>query len=236
VIYTRLRSHASGRRSGDQFCVYVADRLVLPTLSQSEIASIAAGEHQMDAFIRRFIHEHLSYRFVVVPDGAAAFAAEASIKTGKKAHHGERVLSSSICSGGKQPVPFCRPDRTAYPVRVVHAAIHSPDTSIPRVAMPRAEAEVTAALRACVDHARNLIVSAKAVQGAGQPHIAYHLATLALEELGRRQLVVLEATVSDKDDPPAWLGKARTDHVKKLFWCLYSLSDAKWSIRCGSSN
>lgn len=32
-IYTRLHSHASGRRSGDQFCVYVADRLVLPTLS-----------------------------------------------------------------------------------------------------------------------------------------------------------------------------------------------------------
>ena len=24
-IYTRLQSHASGRRSGDQFCVYVAD-------------------------------------------------------------------------------------------------------------------------------------------------------------------------------------------------------------------
>src|SRR5208283_1232886 len=62
-IYTRLRSHASGRRSGDQFCVYVADRLVLPTLSQSEIASIASGEHQMDAFVRRFIHENLSYRF-----------------------------------------------------------------------------------------------------------------------------------------------------------------------------
>src|SRR5262245_39954640 len=32
-IYTRLRSHAHGRRSGDQFCVYVADRFVLPTLS-----------------------------------------------------------------------------------------------------------------------------------------------------------------------------------------------------------
>ena len=26
----RLSSHASGRRSGDQFCVYVSDRLVLP--------------------------------------------------------------------------------------------------------------------------------------------------------------------------------------------------------------
>jgi hypothetical protein len=38
-IYTRLHSHASGRRSGDQFCVYVADRLVLPTLPQDEALS-----------------------------------------------------------------------------------------------------------------------------------------------------------------------------------------------------
>src|SRR5262245_3964595 len=44
-IYTRLRSHASGRRSGDQFCVYVADRLVLPTLSQHDTAAIASGRH-----------------------------------------------------------------------------------------------------------------------------------------------------------------------------------------------
>ena len=57
-IYTRLQSHASGRRSGDQFCVYVADRLVLPTLSHEEITAIASGRHQMDAFVRRYIHEN----------------------------------------------------------------------------------------------------------------------------------------------------------------------------------
>jgi hypothetical protein len=43
-LYTRLASHASGRRSGDQFCVYVADRLVLQTLSQADIAAISSGE------------------------------------------------------------------------------------------------------------------------------------------------------------------------------------------------
>ena len=59
-IYTRLQSHASGRRSGDQFCVYVADRLVLPALSQDDITAIASGRHQMDAFVRRYIHENLS--------------------------------------------------------------------------------------------------------------------------------------------------------------------------------
>jgi hypothetical protein len=82
-IYTRLRSHASGRRSGDQFCVYVADRLVLPTLSQEDIAAIASGRHQMDVFVRRYIHENLSYRFVLLADGSAAYAIEAAIKSDK---------------------------------------------------------------------------------------------------------------------------------------------------------
>jgi hypothetical protein len=54
-IYTRLQSHASGRRSGDQFCVYVADRLVLPTLSQDDITAIASGRHQMGC-VRAPIH------------------------------------------------------------------------------------------------------------------------------------------------------------------------------------
>lgn len=75
-----MASHASGRRSGDQFCVYVADRLVLPTLSSSDIAAISSGEHQMDAFVRRYIHENLRYRFLMVPDGATAFRYEGAIK------------------------------------------------------------------------------------------------------------------------------------------------------------
>ena len=51
---TRLQSHASGRRSGDEFCLYVADRLVLPSLSQEDITAIASGRHQMDAFVRLY--------------------------------------------------------------------------------------------------------------------------------------------------------------------------------------
>ena len=85
-IYTRLQSHASGRRSGDQFCVYVADRLVLQTLSHDDVAAIASGRHQMDAFVRRYIHENLAYRFVMLPDGAAAYAVEAAIKNGEWEH------------------------------------------------------------------------------------------------------------------------------------------------------
>ena len=91
-IYTRLQSHASGRRSGDQFCVYVADRLVLPTLSQEDIAAIASGRHQMDAFVRRYIHENLCYRFVMLADGATAYTVEAAIKSGGW-EHGRPLLN-----------------------------------------------------------------------------------------------------------------------------------------------
>jgi hypothetical protein len=85
-MHTRLKSHATGRRSGDQFCVYVADRLVLPALSQQNIADIASGRHQMDAFVRRYIHENLCYRFVMLPDGAPAYTVEAVIKSGEWGH------------------------------------------------------------------------------------------------------------------------------------------------------
>ena len=91
-IYTRLQSHAGGRRSGDQFCVYVADRLALPALTQEDIAAIASGRHQMDAFVRRYIHENLVYRFVMLPDGAAAYALEAAIKSGGW-DHGRPLLN-----------------------------------------------------------------------------------------------------------------------------------------------
>jgi hypothetical protein len=44
-LYTRLASHASGRLSGDQFCVYVANRLIMPTT----LPPAARLEHAMHA-------------------------------------------------------------------------------------------------------------------------------------------------------------------------------------------
>jgi hypothetical protein len=81
-LYTRLYSHWGGRRSGDQFCVYVADRFVLPTLSQQDIAAIAAGRHEMDAYVRRYIHDELLYRYTIVESGREALLIEAAIKSG----------------------------------------------------------------------------------------------------------------------------------------------------------
>ena len=70
-LWTRLNAHASGRRSGDQFCVYVADRLVLPTLTSDDARQIAEGLMPLDRKVRSYIRERVSYRFVEVPDGTA---------------------------------------------------------------------------------------------------------------------------------------------------------------------
>jgi hypothetical protein len=70
-LHDRLRSHASGRRSGDQFCVYVADRLVLPALTPQQIDNIAHGRVAFETLVRDYIHQHLTYRFFALSDLSA---------------------------------------------------------------------------------------------------------------------------------------------------------------------
>ena len=81
-IFTRLNAHAGGRRSGDQFCVYVADRLVLPGLTAVEIKSVADARLIFDDLVRRYVRAQLAYRFTIVPDGATAFGLEDQVKRG----------------------------------------------------------------------------------------------------------------------------------------------------------
>jgi hypothetical protein len=91
-LFACLNSHASSRRSGDPFCVYVADRLVLPTLGAEQIASIGAGRLSFDELVRRYIHEHLAYRFVEVADGATARLVETEVRRGAL-HAGKPLLN-----------------------------------------------------------------------------------------------------------------------------------------------
>ena len=84
-LWTRLNSHASGRRSGDQFNVYVCDRFVVPALSPGQLRLIADGRLFLDQMTRNFIREHLGYRYAVHPDGTAALAAERAVRAGSLA-------------------------------------------------------------------------------------------------------------------------------------------------------
>ena len=81
-LFTRLASHASGRRSGDQFCVYVADYLVLPELTAEQVTAISSRELLFDNLIREYVHDHLTFRFMETRSGEEALRIEAEIKSG----------------------------------------------------------------------------------------------------------------------------------------------------------
>ena len=81
-LFARLASHASGAISGDQFCVYVADFLVLPQLSKQQVNAISERQLSFDNVIRDYIHEHLTFRFMETSDGEEALRIEAELKAG----------------------------------------------------------------------------------------------------------------------------------------------------------
>lgn len=82
-LVTRLSSHASGRLSGDQFCVYVANRLVIPLLEHSQLQRFASGEISLDALTRKYIHERLEYQFATVATSPEAYALERQCRQGQ---------------------------------------------------------------------------------------------------------------------------------------------------------
>ena len=81
-LVTRLHSHASGRLSGDQFCVYVANRLVIPSIRPEQLEKFASGELSLDHLTKIYIHERLDFQFTVTRDGLEAYALEAACRAG----------------------------------------------------------------------------------------------------------------------------------------------------------
>lgn len=86
---------------------------------------------------------------------------------------------------------------------------------------PPFDAGMVAAMQACLEHSRDLLASARAVQVSGHAHIAYHLAALALEEVGRRELIGVQSIAASQPVSPAWPSKHMQDHVQKLFWAFF---------------
>jgi hypothetical protein len=82
-LVTRLASHASGRLSGDQFCVYVANRLVIPALKIEQLEHFGTGKLHLDALTRIYIHTRLEYQYVCVDSSAAAYALEVKCRDGR---------------------------------------------------------------------------------------------------------------------------------------------------------
>ena len=79
----RLDSHWRGRRSGDQFSVYVFDRFIVPVLTEEQRKQFANGDLQGSPLTREFIRTHLSYRFVVTASYEEARAVEVVFAKGQ---------------------------------------------------------------------------------------------------------------------------------------------------------
>ncbi len=82
-LVTRLHSHSTGRLSGDQFCVYVANRLVIPSLKPIDLPLFANGQLKLDGLTKLYIHDHLDYQYVIVDSSAKAYAVEVKARNGE---------------------------------------------------------------------------------------------------------------------------------------------------------
>jgi hypothetical protein len=86
-LFHRLNSHASGMRSGDQFCVYVQDLLILKRLTTEQIDQIVTRQLTLDRLVRDYVRQNLSYRFTVTTDGTEAIEIERIIINGAFGEH-----------------------------------------------------------------------------------------------------------------------------------------------------
>ncbi len=68
-------------RIGDQFCIYVCDRLVLPKL-HNRLADVAAGKLSLDAETRVFIRLELGFRIASATSPSEAFQWEKALCRG----------------------------------------------------------------------------------------------------------------------------------------------------------
>src|SRR5205085_8287918 len=74
----------------------------------------------------------------------------------------------------------------------------------------------------CLEHAADLVSSAERVLENGFANIAYHLAVLALEEIGKAGLIMSRAITAGSRDSE-WIDKKLGDHIWKIQWAVWSV-------------
>jgi len=92
-------------------------------------------------------------------------------------------------------------------------------------------------IAACLVNAERLLDAARSTRKPGQNHIAYHLAAVSLEEVGKATMILASSfrvspQPGDQDaeeDPPKLMDWVE-DHERKLFWALWTPSFGKQQI------
>lgn len=87
--------------------------------------------------------------------------------------------------------------------------------------MAKDTSEIQKIKDACLANAESLLSVAEREVAKDADHICFHLAILALEEIGKSILVTVSFTVSITGKENGGLEVAMDDHVKKIFWALW---------------
>ena len=65
-LSTRLASHASGRLSGDPFCAFVSNRIIIPEIKQNQLNKFKNGLVTLDQVTKKFIRTTGISKLVII--------------------------------------------------------------------------------------------------------------------------------------------------------------------------
>ena len=81
-LITRINSHASGRTANDQFCSFLANRIVIPSLTNSQVTKFRNGSLTLDQVTKKYIRTNLEYQYLLVDNFQDALDLEGHCKRG----------------------------------------------------------------------------------------------------------------------------------------------------------
>ena len=81
-LITRLNSHATGRAAGDQFCSFLSNRIVIPSLKSSELNKFREGSITLDQMTKKYIRTNVEYQYLLVENFQDALDLEEHCKRG----------------------------------------------------------------------------------------------------------------------------------------------------------
>ena len=81
-LITRLNSHASGRTAGDQFCSLLSNRIVIPSLTKTQIIKFKEGSVTLDQMTKKYIRSNLEYQYLLVENFQDALDLQEHCKSG----------------------------------------------------------------------------------------------------------------------------------------------------------
>ena len=92
-VHSRLASHASGRRSGDQFNVYICDHFVIPKLAHDQLQDLRDGKRILDQLTKGYIRTHLEFSVWIAPGGQTARDVEHELRATGLPQFGRPLLN-----------------------------------------------------------------------------------------------------------------------------------------------